>query len=281
MPIKHGLYVTATPIGNLNDLTFRAAKVLQEVDAILCEDTRVTAKLLAHLGIKKPLIPYHEHNAAKVEAGIIERLEAGEALALVSDAGTPLVSDPGFRLVKAAQAKGIPVIPIPGVSAPVTALMAAGLPPDRFMFVGFLPNRKIRRRKALEKLKNTLATLVFFESPNRAKASLQDMADIFGAEREAALCRELTKLYEEILRLPLGQLAENVAARETIKGEIVLIIGPPPTDQEALSDDEIDAALKAGLKTLSVKEAASIVAELSGRPRKELYARALELMGKK
>lgn len=272
---EFGLYVTATPIGNLGDLSIRAKKVLEGVDAIICEDTRVTKKLLTRFGIGKPLLRLHEHNENKVIPEILGKLERGESLAMVSDAGTPLISDPGYHLVRAAQDKGIPVIPIPGPSAPITALMASGLATDAFMFVGFLPAKEGKKEKALEALKNTPATLIFFESPKRVVKTLGSMVKFFGAEREAVLARELTKIHEEIVRAPLARLLKTFGSRETIKGEIVLLVARGVEDNSGPKD--IDEVLLALLETLSVNDAASTLAKLTGQPKKEIYSRALEL----
>ncbi|MCH8173233.1 MAG: 16S rRNA (cytidine(1402)-2'-O)-methyltransferase [Proteobacteria bacterium] len=280
MALKFGLYVTATPIGNLGDITLRALEVLKGADAILCEDTRITSRLLNRYDIKKPLIAYHEHNADRVRPGIIQRLENKEILALVSDAGSPLISDPGYKLVRAAQDKKIPVYPIPGPAAPVAALMAAGLPTDKFYFAGFLPSKQGARLKALEALKNLPATLVFFESPRRVVKTLGAMVEVFGPGREAALAREMTKIYEEVIRLPLGDLLKNLETRAGIKGEIVLLVGPADGNDIQMDAGKIDQALKVALKTMSIKEAAAVIATLTGKPRKELYTRALELKGK-
>ena len=280
MALKFGLYVTATPIGNLGDITLRALEVLKGADAILCEDTRITSRLLNRYDIKKPLIAYHEHNAEKVRPGIIRRLENKEILALVGDAGSPLISDPGYKLVRAAQDEKIPVYPIPGPAAPIAALMAAGLPTDKFYFAGFLPSKQGARLKALEALKNLPATLVFFESPRRVVKTLGAMVEVFGPGREAALCREMTKIYEEVIRLPLGDLLKNLEARASIKGEIVLLVGPPQANDVGIDAGKIDQALKVALKTMSIKEAAAVIATLTGKPRKELYTRALELKRK-
>ena len=280
MALKFGLYVTATPIGNLGDITLRALEVLKGADAILCEDTRITSRLLNRYDIKKPLIAYHEHNADKVRPGIIQRLENKEILALVSDAGSPLISDPGYKLVRAAQDKKIPVYPIPGPAAPIAALMAAGLPTDKFYFAGFLPSKQGARLKALEALKNLPATLVFFESPRRVVKTLGAMVEVFGPGREAALCREMTKIYEEVIRLPLGDLLKNLETRASIKGEIVLLVGPADGNDAQMDAGKIDQALKVALKTMSIKEAAAVIATLTGKPRKELYTRALELKRK-
>ena len=278
MALKFGLYVTATPIGNLSDISLRALQVLKGADLILCEDTRVTGKLLSGHGIKARLLAYHDHNADRLRPQIIKRIKGGEALALVSDAGTPLISDPGYKLVKELKSLGLPVYPIPGASAPMAALMAAGLPTDKFYFAGFLPAKAGPRSKALEALADIKATLVFFESPKRVTKTVAAMRDVFGPEREAALCRELTKMFEEVLRLPLRELSENLERRETIKGEIVLVVAPP--DQATGDHGDSDAALKAALKKLSVKDAAALVSALTGKSKKDLYTRALEIQGK-
>lgn len=278
MALKFGLYVTATPIGNLSDISLRALQVLKGADLILCEDTRVTGKLLSGHGIKARLLAYHDHNADRLRPQIIKRIKGGEALALVSDAGTPLISDPGYKLVKELKSLGLPVYPIPGASAPMAALMAAGLPTDKFYFAGFLPAKAGPRSKALEALADIKATLVFFESPKRVTKTVAAMRDVFGPEREAALCRELTKMFEEVLRLPLRELSENLERRETIKGEIVLVVAPP--DQATGDHGDSDAALKAALKKLSVKDAAALVSALTGQSKKDLYTRALEIQGK-
>lgn len=272
---EFGLYVTATPIGNLGDLSNRALEILQGVDAIICEDTRVTKKLLTRFGIGKPLIACHEHNETRMIPEILGKLEAGVSLAMVSDAGTPLISDPGYNLVRAAQDQGIPVIPIPGASAPITALQASGLATDAFLFAGFLPPKEGKKEKALEALKNTPATLIFFESPKRVVKTLKSMVKVFGGECEAVLARELTKMHEEIVRAPLSKLLETFEARETIKGEIVLLVSRGKDDDGAPKD--FDAVLLALLETLSVGDAAAMLAKLTGQPRKEIYQRALEL----
>lgn len=279
LALESGLYVTATPIGNLADVSRRTLDVLRGADAILCEDTRVTSKLLASYGIEKPLVPYHDHNAAKVRPKILRRLEAGETLALVSDAGTPLVSDPGCKLVREARQRGIAVIPVPGPSAPIAALMAAGLASDRFSFQGFLPPKQAARRSALEALKGRPETLIFFESAKRTPAALRDMAEIFGAQRTAALARELTKKFEEIATFPLTEAEALLAGRGALKGEVVLLV--EGAREEPMGKGDADAALEAALKSLSVKDAATVVAALTGRPRKALYRRALELKGKR
>jgi 16S rRNA (cytidine1402-2'-O)-methyltransferase len=270
-----GLYLVATPIGHAQDLTLRARDLLGQVDAIVCEDTRVTAKLLALHGIRAPLLAYHEHNAERMRPVLLDRLRAGAAIALVSDAGTPLVSDPGYKLVRAATAEGLPVTALPGASAVLTALILSGLPSDRFLFAGFLPPKETARRAALAELKSVPATLIWFETGPRLAASLGDAAKILG-ERPAAVARELTKLHEEVRRDTLAALAAHYASAAVPKGEIVVVAGPPLPDA-APSADEVDARLRAALRQLSVREAAALVAAATGLPRRQIYARALGL----
>jgi 16S rRNA (cytidine1402-2'-O)-methyltransferase len=268
-----GLYITATPIGNARDITLRALDVLGNCDVIAAEDTRVTAKLLAIHGIEKPLIAYNDHNAARERPRILSRLRAGARVALVSDAGTPLVSDPGFKLVREAIADGLPVHALPGPSAVLTGLALAGLPTDRFFFAGFLPSKSGERRTALEELKTLRATLVFFESAQRLAASLADMADVLGM-RTCAVARELTKLHEEVRRGDLKQLAERYANEDAPKGEVTLLVSPP---HEVVADfARIDAALDKALAFMPVRAAVDLVSEALSAPRKAVYARALE-----
>lgn len=269
-----GLYVAATPIGHLGDITLRALAVLAGVDEILCEDTRVTAKLTQRYGIASKLTPYHDHNAAKLRPRILERLKAGAALALVSDAGTPLVSDPGYKLVREAIAAGIHVEAIPGASAALTGLLLSGLPSDRFLFAGFLPEKSGERRRVLEELKSIPATLVFFESGHRIVQTLADIAEQLGLRRVAVL-REMTKLHEESLRGSAQEIAAVLAKRETIKGEITFVVSPPPRTEP--DPGEIDAALIAAARDLPKAKAAARVAHALGLPRKHLYARLLAL----
>jgi 16S rRNA (cytidine1402-2'-O)-methyltransferase len=269
------LYVVATPIGNLEDITYRAVRLLGEADLIACEDTRQTRKLLDHYGIQKPAISYHEHNEVERTEDLVARLLAGAVIALVSDAGTPLVSDPGFKLVREACAAGFAVVALPGPSSVLAALSVAGLPTDRFFFEGFLPPKSTARRARLTELARIDATLVVFESGNRVQDTLADLADIMGV-REAAICRELTKLHEEITRAKLSELAEQADRLET-RGEFVLVIGPPPADAQVLTADALDELLREALADHSVKDAVAHAVELSGRPRREVYARALEL----
>jgi 16S rRNA (cytidine1402-2'-O)-methyltransferase len=270
-----GLYLVATPIGNLGDITLRALETLAGVDIIACEDTRVTRRLTERFGISAVLKPYHEHNAAVARPKILERLAQGGTVALVSDAGTPLISDPGFKLVREACAAGHAVIALPGASSVLTALAVAALPTDRFFFEGFLPSKQTARRARLTELARIEATLVMFESGNRVQDTLADLAAIMG-ERDGAICRELTKLHEEIQRAPLTELARNADDLET-RGEFVLVVGPPAPHAQDMSPDELDAVLRSSLKDYSVKDAVAHAVDVSGRPRREIYARALEL----
>jgi len=276
-PVAPGLHVVATPIGNLGDVSFRALSILAAADAVIAEDTRVSKTLLAHYGITTPLVAYHEHNAAVMRPHLIARLEAGAALALISDAGTPLVSDPGFKLVAEAIEKGIPVTSAPGASAVLAALVVAGLPTDRFFFEGFLPHKSGARRQRAAALSAVPGTLVFFESPRRLAESLEDLAAVLG-HRPAAVCRELTKRFETVRRGSLLELAAQFAVEPPPKGEIVLVVGPPDEDAAPEAGD-VDARLRAALEKHSVKDAAAIVSAETGLPRRKVYARALELGG--
>jgi 16S rRNA (cytidine1402-2'-O)-methyltransferase len=274
-PLVPGLHVVATPIGNLGDITLRALQALAGADAIACEDTRVTHKLLERYGIATPLTPYHEHNAAKARPLLLRRLAEGGAIALVSDAGTPLISDPGYKLVRAARDAGHAVTALPGASAVLTALAVAGLPTDRFLFAGFLPPKQAARRARIAELARVPATLVLFESGPRLGATLADLAAGLGAEREAALCRELTKLHEEVRRGDLARLAETYA-QDTPRGEIVLVIAPPG-EVPAASAAEAEMLLRQALARVSLKDAVGEVADATGLPRREVYQQALAL----
>ena len=274
-PLAPGLYLVATPIGNLRDVSLRALEILAAADVIACEDTRVTRKLLSHYGIGTPLTPYHDHNAATARPKLIARLAAGARVALVSDAGTPLVSDPGYRLVRETQAAGHPVTAAPGPSAVLAALSVAGLPTDRFFFEGFLPAKEAARRARIAALARIPATLVFFETGPRLAAVLADLAAGLG-DREAAICRELTKLHEEVRRGSLSELARAYQELPEPRGEIVVITAPPPEQQPA-GADEVDALLRHALERLSVKDAVDEVAGVSGQPRRDVYRRALAL----
>jgi len=265
------LHVVATPIGNLGDLTVRARDVLASVDAICAEDTRHTRQLLGALGIERPLLALHEHNEADIAWKLVERLKAGESLALVSDAGTPLVSDPGYRLVREVRAAGLRVVPVPGACAAIAALSVAGLPSDRFCFEGFLPAKSGARRERLAALAREARTLVFYESSHRIEESLADLVAVFGPEREAVLARELTKLFETVLGDTLAELAERVAADENQrKGEFVLVVRGCEDDEQArlIEGQRIYAKLAEHLKP---SVAARLAADLSGAPRKALY----------
>jgi 16S rRNA (cytidine1402-2'-O)-methyltransferase len=270
-----GLHLVATPIGNLGDITLRALETLAGVDIIACEDTRITRRLTERFGISGLLKPYHEHNAAQARPKILERLAQGASIALVSDAGTPLISDPGFKLVREVYAAGHPVIALPGPSSVLAALAVAALPTDRFFFEGFLPARQMARRGRLGELARIDATLVMFESGNRIQDTLRDLAAVMGG-RDAAICRELTKLHEEVLRAPLAQLADMADRLET-RGEFVLVVGPPAANAQVMAEDDLDALLRSSLQSHSVKDAVAHAVEISGRPRREIYARALEL----
>jgi 16S rRNA (cytidine1402-2'-O)-methyltransferase len=271
-----GLHLVATPIGNLRDVTLRALETLAAADVIACEDTRVTRKLLDHYGIATALTPYHEHNAAAARPKLLARLAEGEAVALVSDAGTPLVSDPGFKLVRAAHEAGYAVTAIPGASAALAALISAGLPTDRFFFEGFLPVKDGQRQTRIAELARIPATLILYETGPRLARTLAALATGLGP-REAAVCRELTKLHEEIRRGDLAVLARAYEDGAETRGEIVIVVAPPAADAAAPDPGEIDALLRRALARASVKDAASEVAAATGRPRREIYQRALTL----
>jgi 16S rRNA (cytidine1402-2'-O)-methyltransferase len=270
-----GLHVVATPIGHLGDMTLRGLQTLAAADVIACEDTRVSRKLLDHYGIRTPLVAYHEHNAAQMRPKILARLAQGEAVALISDAGTPLISDPGYKLVRAVREAGHAVIAAPGASSVLTALAIAGLPTDRFFFEGFLPPKSAARRERIETLARIPATLVFFETGPRLAAALADLAQGCGP-REAAVCRELTKLHEEVRRADLAALADHYRDAPPPKGEIVIVVAPPP-DAAPASSDEIDALLRRALAGSSVKDAVAAVASATGASRKDVYRRALDV----
>ncbi|MFO1210353.1 MAG: 16S rRNA (cytidine(1402)-2'-O)-methyltransferase [Amaricoccus sp.] len=272
-----GLYLVATPIGNARDITLRALDILAAADILAAEDTRRTRQLLAIHGIGRGgVVPYHDHNGAAQRPRLLAALAEGRSVALVSDAGTPMVADPGYRLAVEAIAAGHPVRAAPGASATLAALAVAGLPTDRFLFAGFLPPRSAARRRALAELAPVPATLVFYESPRRLAASLADMAAVLGDGRGAAVCRELTKRFEETRRGTLAALASEQAAGPEPRGEVVVVVGPPG-EAPAASGDTLDAALAAALDTLSLKDAAAKVAAELGLPRRRVYARALAL----
>jgi 16S rRNA (cytidine1402-2'-O)-methyltransferase len=274
--LASGLHLVATPIGNLRDITLRAIEVLAAVDLIACEDTRVTRKLIDHYGIATPLTPYHDHNAAEVRPQLLARMGAGAALALASDAGTPLVSDPGYKLVREACERGLLVTALPGPSAVLAALSVSGLPTDRFFFEGFLPAKEGQRRSRIAELKRIPATLVLFESGPRLAATLAELAAGLGA-REAAICRELTKLHEEVRRSDLATLARDLASAPEPRGEIVLVIAPPDRQAGMVEEEELDDLLRQALARHSVKAAVAEIAAVTGLPRREVYQRALAL----
>jgi 16S rRNA (cytidine1402-2'-O)-methyltransferase len=274
--LPSGLHLVATPIGNLRDVTLRALEVLAGADVIACEDTRVTAKLTSHYGISSALTPYHDHNAATARPKLLRRLAEGAAVVLVSDAGTPLVSDPGYKLVRAAIENGYAVTALPGPSSVLAAMMVAGLPTDRFLFDGYLPAKRGQRRARIAELAGIPATLVLFETGPRIAAALADLADQLGG-RGAAICRELTKLHEEVRRGDLPTLAAEVAQSAAPLGEIVIVVAPPPTDADRASPDEVEALLRDALSRTSVREAVAEVAAVARLPRRDIYRRALAL----
>lgn len=278
--VPAGLVLVPTPLGNLGDMTTRAVATLRAADMALCEDSRVTARLFAHLGIATRLVPLHEHNEDARVAQVLDLLRQGKRVALVSDAGTPLVSDPGYRLVRAAIAAGLPVGALPGPNAAVLALVLSGLPPQPFLFMGFPPPREAARRAAFAQLREAeraglRATSLWYEAPHRLAETLADMAAVFG-DRPAAVARELTKRFEEVRRAPLPELSAYYAA-QAARGEITVVVGPAP--EEAAAQVDVDALLRAALAELSLKEAVARVTAATGLPRKTVYARALAVQG--
>ena len=270
------LYIVATPIGNLEDITLRALRILKEVGLIAAEDTRHSRKLLSHYGISRPLTSYFDHNKEFKGNYLLEKLTEGVSVALISDAGTPCISDPGYQLVRDAVAAGITVVPIPGPSAAITAIAASGLPTDRFAFEGFLPNRQGKRRERLASLRDERSVLIFYESPNRLVATLEDMAEILG-DREAVVARELTKLYEEFVRGSLTFLAERFRERK-VRGEVVVIVAPA-TEQQEREGSSVSSLLQNLLTSgdISLKDAVKRVALETGAPRGEVYDEALRV----
>lgn len=274
--VSPGLYIVATPIGNLRDITLRALDILRAADVVLAEDTRVAGKLLAAYDLKKKLLRYDDHAGDKILPEILERLSQGQIIAQVSDAGTPLINDPGFRLVSEAQKAGAQVHPIPGASAVLAALCLSGLPTDRFLFAGFLPNKSTARKTFLAEFTIQPATLVMFETSPRLHDSLSDILSVLG-DREACVCRELTKLYETAHRGTLSTLVADAALQEP-KGEIVLVIAPPV--EAAPSADNLEEALKLALESYAPADAAKQLSAMFGLPRKMIYQKALEMQGK-
>ncbi|PCJ73165.1 MAG: 16S rRNA (cytidine(1402)-2'-O)-methyltransferase [Rhodobacteraceae bacterium] len=276
--LSAGLYLVSTPIGTASDITLRALDILENADVLAAEDTRNTRKLMDIHGVKlngRPLMPYHDHNGPAQRPRIMAAIKAGKSVAYVSDAGTPLIADPGYRLAADAIDEGLPVTAAPGASALLAALAVAGLPTDRFLFAGFPPVKSVAKAKFLAEFANVPATLVFYESPRRLAACLSAMVTAFGGARRVAVCRELTKKFEEVRRGTLTDLAEQYGGETAPKGEVVIVVGPPIN--AAASEQDIDTALRSALKTQSVKDAAKEVSEALDLPRKQLYARALEL----
>lgn len=277
LPLSSGLYLVATPIGNLGDITFRALEILKRADVILCEDTRTSGKLLSRYGVKTKRIAYHEHNAAKMRPEIMERLGKGQGLALISDAGTPLINDPGYKLVRDCKAEGFNVTAAPGASSPIVALILSGLPSDHFFYAGFLPPKTMARQKELSRFTAIPGSLIFLESPKRLAASLADMARVLGESREAAVTRELTKMFEEVRNGTLDELAAHYEEAGAPKGEIVIIVGPANEADNEPSPEDIDARLLDLINTHRTKDAADILARETGLKKRDLYNRALEL----
>ena len=277
MALEAGLYIVATPIGNLADITARAVEILGAVNLIAAEDTRHSKKLLQHLGIDTRLVALHEHNERDASAGLVEKIQQGQAIALISDAGTPLVSDPGFHLVRTAREAGIKVIPVPGVSAAICALSVAGLPTDRFVFEGFLPAKQTARRHRLEALSTETRTLIFYESSHRIVKSLLDMQEIYGSEREAVVARELTKTFETIQDGTLGELVEwiNTDANQQRGEFVVLVKGKPQPEGDQLTP-EAEHVLYILLEELSVKQASKLASKITGISKRVLYECALQ-----
>ncbi len=273
-PLEPALYLVATPIGNLGDITIRALETLAAADIIACEDTRTSRVLLDRYGIRTKTVSYHDHNQSVAGARLIETLQSGKSVALITDAGTPLVSDPGEQLAADARAVGIRVVPIPGASAVLAALTAAGLPASRFFFEGFLPAKTGQRRARLASLASLDATLIFYEGPHRLSETLADMADVLGEGRGAAVCRELTKTFEEVIVLPLGPLSARYPAEANVKGEIVIVVEPPK--EVGTSEADVDALLQSLTKEMSASKAAAEASRLTGISKAELYQRLLD-----
>jgi 16S rRNA (cytidine1402-2'-O)-methyltransferase len=276
-PLRPGLYVVATPIGNLGDITARARDILCRADLVLAEDRRMASRLLQHIGASPPVENYSDHNAARVRPGILERLANGAAIALTSDAGTPLISDPGYKLVDEAREQGSMVHAVPGPSALTAALSVSGLPTDRFLFLGFPPPKSSARKRFVDDVKAVRATLVLYESPRRLRASLKDLASVLGA-RPAAVARELTKLYEEVRRGTLDELTAYYEEAGDPKGEIVIIVGwKEPAEDEAADSGGVDQRLRDLMAEIPLRDAVDLVADESGLKRRDIYRRALDL----
>ncbi|MBH9975982.1 MULTISPECIES: 16S rRNA (cytidine(1402)-2'-O)-methyltransferase [Bartonella] len=275
--LEPALYLVATPIGNLGDITLRAIETIAAADVLACEDTRVTRILLDRYGIHQKPIVYQEHNVEEAGKKLLGALEDNQSVALVSDAGMPLISDPGFRLVAEAREKNIKIVPVPGASAALTALIATGLPTDSFFFSGFLPTKSMQRKARLEELASIPASLIFYESPHRVSTTLADMVDVFGKDRRGAICREMTKKFETVDVAPLSELHERYNDSEKIRGEIVIIVEPPSKQQEKFDTEEIDKLLVELAKDFSAAKAAAEAAKMTGHKKTELYKRLLSL----
>ncbi|MBI0020964.1 16S rRNA (cytidine(1402)-2'-O)-methyltransferase [Bartonella sp. W8097] len=275
--LEPALYLVATPIGNLGDITLRAIETIAAADVLACEDTRVTRILLDRYGVHQKPIVYQEHNVEEAGRKLLGALEDNQSVALVSDAGMPLISDPGFRLVAEAREKNIKIVPVPGASAALTALIATGLPTDSFFFSGFLPTKSMQRKARLEELGAIPASLIFYESPHRVSTTLADMVDVFGKDRRGAICREMTKKFETVDVAPLSKLKERYNDSEKIRGEIVIIVEPPSKQEEKFDTEEIDKLLIDLAKDLSVAKAAAEAAKITGHKKPELYKRLLSL----
>lgn len=275
--LESALYLVATPIGNLGDITLRALQTLAACEVIACEDTRSSGVLLQRYAITTRMTPYHDHNGPAARPALLARLEAGQAVALISDAGTPLIADPGYKLVVAAREAGHKVVAIPGPSAVVAALSIAGQPTDQFTFAGFLPSKEKARADAISTLGQWPGTVCLYEAPSRLAASLAALADGLGAERQASVCRELTKRFETVQTGNLAELANHYRNDEEPRGEIVIVLAPAAETE--VTQDSVDDALRAALKTERVKDAARLVADAYGLPKRDLYQRALKLAG--
>jgi 16S rRNA (cytidine1402-2'-O)-methyltransferase len=279
--LPSGLYIISTPIGNIGDITLRALEILGKVDVIACEDTRITGKLTSIYDLTAPKLPYHDHNASEMRPKLIAMMKAGQRVALLSDAGMPLISDPGYKLVEACAAENIPMTCLPGPTASLTALVLSGLPTDRFFFAGFLPPKSGARKTALSEVKEVPGTLIFYETAPRLIESLEDMAEVLG-NRPAAVARELTKKFEEVRRGTLSELAAHYQEHGEPKGEIVIVVGAPTEAAEEWSEKDIDKLLKQMMgEGMSVKDAAAFVASKSGVKKRDVYQRALLLQKKK
>ncbi|MDN5249112.1 16S rRNA (cytidine(1402)-2'-O)-methyltransferase [Bartonella sp. TP] len=275
-PLEPALYIVSTPIGNLSDITLRALETLAAVDIIACEDARVSLKLLNHYGIKAKMVSYHEHSPAQIGIKLIAEIANGRSVAIISDAGTPIISDPGFELVQYATQTKIKTVPIPGACAAIAALSASGLPTNQFYFVGFLPARHVARRKMLSELVDISATLVFYESPHRLIKTLADMVEVFGSDREAAICRELTKKFETYKADNLARLYEYYFANVTKLGEIVILVEPGASIAKSYDKTELKHLLKTHMQNMPAAKAAAFVAKITGLPKQQLYRMILE-----